>query len=445
MRSNYLRPFLKAVTFVLLFVLLFIPVNRIFSRPANTHNYQMLAGFYDEPENSLDAVYIGSSNCFVFWNSAVAWQNYGITVYPYACDDLPFSATTHLITEVRKIQPDSLIIVNLNSLHDSKISEEFTHYLLSGMPFSANKLSLISRLSEAAGWSLSERMEFYLPVIRFHDRWNQLTMSDFAFDSNGLKGASRLDFYLEDQEDISAIYRTSSTPSVPDDTVLAQMEELLTYCDREAVNILFVMVPRSEESVETVSGFLYLKDLIEQRGYPVLDLLTDPSISGVDPRTDFYNAGHTNIHGSVKVTRSISEYLIGHYGFRDKRGQEELQSWEDASLDYAPALNAQVLDIEHPGARHTDTLTEPEALQAVSSEGSVALTWNAVPGADGYCVYRKEGFGSWQRIADVTAPGYLDDRLPEAALTYRVVPYCLDENSEYCYGRFSYSGISVTP
>lgn len=434
---------LKAAAFLLLFAIAFYPIGRVFSRPQNDHNYHMIAGFYEEPENSLDAVYIGSSNCFVFWNSAAAWQNYGIAVYPYACDSLPFVSTTYMMAETRKTQPDALYIVNLNTLHDTKVLTSFSHYFLSGMPMSANKLALISRLADAAECTLSDRMLLYCPVIQFHDRWNELTMSDLSFTTNGMKGSITQSFYMQNITDISGIYQNSSVPSVPSQAKLDLLEELLDYCDSEQVNLLFVLVPRAEASKETVSEFLYMKDLIQDRGYPIVDMLTDPNALNLDLSSDFYNAGHTNIHGSMKFTQYLSEYLIENYGFTDKRGNVAYAGWEEAAADYKPVLDAYALDIEHPGYARTGDLSAPEDLQAQAEDGTIRLTWEAVPGAEGYCVYRKTGSAGWQRIAEVSAPEYTDPEASDSSRVYRVVPFRTGEGGLPCYGHFSYNGVAV--
>ena len=98
-----------------------------------------MSGIYEEPENSLDAVYIGSSNCYAFWNPNIAWEEYGIAVYPYCCSTQPLLATEYLIKEARKTQPNAVYIVNINTLGDA-VSDVVIHRLLDFMPLSKNKL-----------------------------------------------------------------------------------------------------------------------------------------------------------------------------------------------------------------------------------------------------------------------------------------------------------------
>ena len=437
------KQILRAAAFVLLFALCFVPVNRVFSRPAYDYNFQMIRSFYQEPENSLDAVYIGSSNCFTFWNPLAAWNEFGIRVYHYACDAFPFEATSHIIEEVHKTQPDSLIIVNLNTLHDSEISKEMTHYLVDNMPASKTKLDLIQSLAAAAGWSFSDCMELYFPLLRFHSRWNSLEMGDFVFSTNGLKGVASFSSYLDRAEDISDAYITTDDTAQPNDWMLGCVDQLLSYCTRNDVNILFVAVPRAETSAEVVGQLNYLQAHIEAKGYPVLNLIGQAGQMGMNLQEDYYNNGHANIHGSLKFTRHLSRYLMENYGFQDKR-THEADSWDQAWDTYSILTAPYLLDFETNGAPRDFTLAAPGGLTAQSSGNQITLTWEETAGAEGYRIYRRLGNGPWQQLAAVLDPRFTDtlEASGEAAF-YRVVPLRTGENGESLFGHFSTRGIRV--
>lgn len=436
--------FLKSIVFLLLFALCFRPVNRVLSQPLDRRSYQWVAGFYEEPRETLDAVYIGSSNVYAFWNPLIAWERYGIAVHSYASNDQPFSAMPYLIDEVRKTQPNALIIANLNSLHDTVIKETHMHYLVGNMPMSLNRLKLTKHLAEEAGYSFTESLEFYFPIIRFHERWSELKQADFEFEINGLKGAATYANHLQGIQNITDRYVTGMEPEEPAEDVRNTLERLLDYCDEEQVNILFVIVPRAEENVATANTFLYLKEYVEDRGYPVLDLLDKTEEIGLETARDYYNDTHTNLHGSIKFTRYLSEYLIGQYGFRDKRGEAAYASWDAGREAYSQYLDPQVLDFEYDGSGRDYTLAEPGALKARVLQDGISVSWDPVEGADGYAVYRKTDSGGWKRAAEMAETGYLDSNAAKGGtVTYRVVAFRIEESGEIRYGKFAYNGVSV--
>lgn len=435
----------KAVAFFVLFVFCFIPVNKVVSQPEDKRNHQWIAGFYEEPENSLDAVYIGSSNCYAFWNPLIAWESHGITVYPYACNDQPFAATSHLIEEVHKTQPQATIIVNVNSLWETKIKNTDIHYLLDNMPLSRNKLALTKHLCRKADLDFAESLEYYLPIIRYHERWNEVDMRDFDVPLDGLKGASTYHNHINGIQNITDLYRVGETPAEPEEAVEQLLEELLDYCDENRVkNILFVTVPRAEKAAEAPDVFLSLNETIASRGYDVLDMMDMLEETGLELFRDYYNDTHTNIHGSIKFTRYLAEYLVTNYGFRDKRGQEDYSSWDTARKKYAAYMDGCVLDLEYDGSGRDYTLSEPGGLKAQKLEDGVAVTWQSVNGADGYAVYKKTGSGRWKHLDDVVGNDILDTEMKaDSTQIYRVIAYRTQEDGRPCYGRFAYNGVSV--
>lgn len=446
MRSKHLHHIVRAAAFLLLFAVVFTMVNNVFSRPSNDYNHRMIAGFYEEPENTLDAVYIGSSNCFTFWNPVFAWKNYGIAVYHYACDDLPFAATAHLIEEVHKTQPDALILVNLNALHDNEIKQSFTHCLVDNMPMSANKIRLIRHLAKTAGWTESECMEFYFPIIKFHSRWNELQMNDFGFGGNSIKNVITYESFMTEADDISGAYLQSDEFAEPPEDILRNLLELLDYCDENQVRIQFVFVPRTETDIAVFRQFNTLKQITLDRGYPVLDTMDKLEDMGINLATDYYDGGHANIHGSMKFTRYLSEHLIESYGLTDKRGHEAYAGWDKAARKYADYIAPYALDIEYDNLPFRYTLSAPSGLTAQQQEdGSVRISWEADAAAEGYWVYRRIGTDSWQRIGEVSGSEFIDPQPGDASCAYRVVPFAAGENGQPCYGQFSYSGVRVQP
>lgn len=463
MKKNYI---IKSVLFALIFILLFAYVSKVVTYPSDYRNYQWIGGFYEEEEESLDAVYIGSSNCYAFWNSMTAWDEYGIAVYPYSCNAMSFIATEYLIKETRKTQPDALFVVNVNTISETTVTIEKVHHLLDYMPFSLNKLELIDALADAGDFTTEERMECIVPMLRYHSRWSDLSEKDFNYEVNGMKGSSAYSTFLKTYVDITDRYvLTDETADVPE-TYAEALDSLLDYCDEEKVNVLFVTVPRAEKDEERLKQINKINELIEERGYDTLYLIDETEAIGLDITTDFYNRNHTNVHGSIKYTQYLSEYLIENYGFENKKGNEAYSSWDKGYEKYSKKIMPYVLDIELDSAHRDYTLSQPADLQAevktaeVPAE-EVQVSWKAVENADGYAVYRKEGTkGVWQQLAVTDKTNYVDimtadenmesgetdvedtQTKSQTTYTYTVVPYC-EESGEKYYGNFAYLGVSV--
>ena len=425
----------KAAAFVLIFCLLFYAFSSVLATTGDYRNYQWVRGFYAEKRDTLDAVYIGSSTCYAYWNPLVGWDDFGIAVYPYATNAQHFVATEYLIREVRKTQPNAVIIVNTNTIDDSRMSVITQHNLLDYMPFSLNKLQLTKYLCDTAGLTPEERLELYFPMYRYHSRWNELRFADFNYRLDGMKGVSSYPAYRNMVTDVSGMYAHDEGAGELPEYVRTAAESLMDYCEKEHVRILFVTVPRVESEAR-LRQINTLNGMIEARGFDTLNMIERPELLGLDLTQDFYNEGHTNIHGSLKYTRYLAGYLMEYYGLTDKRGDSRYASWDKACAQYASTLNAYTLDIERYPSRRTDALARPEQVTVTEAGGAVRVAWSPVNGADGYLVWRRQGEKAWEPAGD-TAETALTDTAGGVDWYYTVVPY-QGSGEDRAYGRFDY-------
>ena len=185
-------------------------------------------------------------------------------------------------------------------------------------------------------------------------------------------------------------------------------------------------------------------ELIRQRGYDVLDMMGSIEELGLDLRQDFYNSSHTNIHGAIKVTEYLAAWLAERYGFSDKRCDAAYADWQQAFENYVEDIAPYTLDLEYLGLARDFSLPVP-ALAVSGAPGAAQLSWEPVPGAAGYCVYRKTGDGPWQALASLGPEALLyedESGAPGEGCTYTLVPFSLS-SGEPCYGNFDYTGVPV--
>ena len=434
---------LRVAAFWALFALLLYPVTRVFAHYPDYRSYQTIGGFYEEAADSLDAVYLGSSNCYAFWNALVAWHNHGLAVYPYASPDQPFYATEYLVREVRKTQPDARFIVSVNSVDADDLDASGAHYLLNYMPESGEKRALTDRLSDLMGYGWLDRLEFRFPWLRLRELWYDRLINGPVPELDGFNGAGTYKDYLGGAEDISDEYLDSDLRTAVPETLMEAPDRLLDYCDRAGVEVLFISVPRAEKTGETMGRINTVCDHLRARGYEVLDLSDQTVALGLDLTQDFYNDKHTNIHGSVKFTDGLCARLTAlDPDLRDKRGDAAYADWDAAWERYADVIAPWLLDIELDAAHRDWTLPAPGSLEAAAADGGVRINWAAARGADGYSVYRKDGpDGAWTRLADTADTRFEDaEGAPDGDCRYTVVPWRASEGETF-YGNFLYGGV----
>jgi len=434
---------IKGIAFVMIFLILFSGFTNLLSNSGDVRNRQRISGFYKEPENTLDAVYIGSSNCYAYWNPLVAWEQYGMTVYPFSANAMHFVATEYMIREARKTQPDAMFIVNTNTLGDDDLTVVKFHHLLDNMPLSLNKLQLTNYYSKITDLTWEESLELYIPLYRYHVRWSSFTLNDLYLAPDKFKGTSAYDTYMGSVLDLTETYAYSQERTELPDYIMEAVDSLLDYCEEENIKVLFVTAPRVE-SQERLRQLNTLNAILEERGFDTLNFLEQPELCGLDLTQDFYNKGHTNIHGSVKFTQYLAKYLTEHYGIADHRGDDAYAAWAASYGDYRETLHKSILDFEPDLRSRTLQIAAPADLNASVSGDTVELTWSPSEGADEYAVYRRQGSGTWEQIAVVAEPTFIDSTAePDTAYTYRVVP-CQTRDGQTLYGKFSVTGVKAT-
>lgn len=236
---NIIKPFL----FIAVFLMVLFPVTKIVTSPGNYLVYQWIRGFYEEEKDSLDAVYIGSSEVYAFWQAALGWDFYGISVWPYATSSQPLQAVRYIIEDARKTQPDALYIIDIPSNDLSTCSLNQIHWLTDYMPWSLTKLKLIHSLCKMEGYTLMDSLEFYLPLYRYHARWDELVQQDFSYELDGTKGGSQYNNFLKTSKDVSGSYRKMDLSGELSDETETYFNGLFDYIDQEHIKVLLSPTP----------------------------------------------------------------------------------------------------------------------------------------------------------------------------------------------------------
>lgn len=322
----------KGIIFVLVFLIGFFSLQSLLVGDDDLRDPRRIRGFFAERENSLDAVFIGPSTTYTFWAAPLAWNEYGITVYPLSNAMQPLAATEFLIKDAIKKQPDALYIVNITTVldkYDIKL-----HRLTDNYPLTVNKFPMINYICNRFELSLSERMEYYFPIIRFHERWNVLNSYDFNSGPDSFKGAGRYKEFLELRTDVSD-GKVKGEEYIPlSDKLNRTINDIMDYCEEEKIKVLFVAMPLCLTNQERLGKMNTMVDIVKDRGFDVLDMRDYVEEINLDFTSDLYDNEHANIHGCIKVTDFFARYLVENYGFEDKRDNEDYSDWDLAFDKY---------------------------------------------------------------------------------------------------------------
>lgn len=312
-------------------------------------SYVQMTGFYDQEPNSLDVVFLGASDVYAYYQPALAWDEAGYTSWNFVNSGRAMEANLSLLKEARKTQPDALYVITLRRTVNSDSSH--IHFTTDNMKLSKNKWKLANYLcdiGDEAESTQKDRLEYLFPLIRYHSRWESLTADDFKWDFPDVKGSANYELYLKQTKDCSGrVYDTDRVCKLTDEERKA-MRQLLNYIEKENVNVLFLEMPRTyrKKNFETVASANAMGRMAEKRGFTVINLTHYRDEIGLDRATDYYNAYHTNVHGAIKVSRYLADYISSTYGFEDKREQAAYSSWDEAAERYKEIISGSLTETE---------------------------------------------------------------------------------------------------
>ena len=308
-------------------------------------NDQRIAGFYKEPEDSLDIVLIGSSDIIYGFSPCLAYKEYGYTSYLFSCVENTVGLWKIQMDEAMRTQNPSCIVVEVNGAlyTDENVKRETNLRLFTNnMPKEAGFNELLSLYSDL--YQPNERITFYLPYIKYH---SNIPLRKRDFDQL----ANRLDFnrrgeslFKGDSVNFKQPKKSDTVDLSSDDTALPLREEqeaflrfTLENARQKGLPLLFIRAPHridrdNERNIERTLLANRVGEIVNEYGYDLINYDRLHGEIGIDDKVDFASREHLNYHGMQKFTRVLSEELISRGYLSEKAHPKSITDRWDRSV-----------------------------------------------------------------------------------------------------------------
>lgn len=341
----------RMIAFVLVVCTVLLVMCDVFELSDTSYIATRFRTFDNLKEDTVDAVWIGSSGVDRYWVSPKAYEEYGMTVYPLASDAMPPWLFTHVIDEIYTDQTPELIIIDARvyGQENTKVPTMDTRArrVLDAMSFfSVNRMKAAFKTMKILHQVDEEQPEFdlslALPFVKYHTKWadedfsisdnvNNLendTMGFFTHKTLSVK-SKKLKATIYDND-----YYEDLDPITED-----ALYELLDYAEEKNIQLLFVETPRTLDKRD-IGCLNTLFSILDERDVPYLNFSQTDSdgnfvnIPGIDCSHDFYNKNHVNYYGAEELTAVVSAYLDENYDFADHRTDEAVKEQWDGVYDH---------------------------------------------------------------------------------------------------------------
>lgn len=327
---------IKPLIFILLFLFILRSVTYIIR--TNGQPKDAWTGFYAEKKDTVDIVMVGASAVFPFYSAPQIYGETGIACYPLSSGNQNTKAIRYIIEEAKKTQPEVMPVIELRMfLYEDKGvfgNYSFLRGVTDNMKYSAQRIRTINALYPEPdyNYAVEDKLSFYLDIMKYHSNWKTMVLPDqlkcvFYEKKHPLKGY-QFETGIIPNEAFPIDPNIAPAP-MPEDQEQV-LRDLLSWLKEENTEALFIVSPFYDVT-EDQEAFRYMGRIIEEEGYPFLDMNLYYEEIGTDFGTDYYDGdGHVNALGAEKVSRFFGTYLTEHFTFTDHRGDPKYASWEKA-------------------------------------------------------------------------------------------------------------------
>nr|MCR4907477.1 hypothetical protein [Lachnospiraceae bacterium] len=304
-----MRRFLKITAFLISLVLAVLFLQNMILIPWDAQDVQV-SGFYAEPEQTLDVVFIGASDMYTAFSPCGAYGDYGFTSYLYCVPRNSVAFWRPQVEEVLQFQTPKLIVIEINGAlytdEENICTDENLHLFTDHIPSPAGRDRFIRNVSPEVN-----RAEYFFPYIKYHGNLSSLLkavriFSDrLSFIKRGglLMHGERSHFghMKTDEEEPDLKNATDTTPLSP--LYEETLRSFLSWAETEvSCPILFLRTPHFiTEKLELQQEFFRrtnrVEEVVGEYGFPMLQCDRYHEEIGLEAKEDYFDYEHLNMSG----------------------------------------------------------------------------------------------------------------------------------------------------
>ena len=350
-----------ALCIAIFFLALFGAQNLLMPKYMAESREGRLTREYYQDSHQNDLLIIGDCEVYENISPITLWEEYGIPSFIRGnAKQLMWQSCAMLEDALRYETPKVVLLSALAMMYGEpqRDSEAYNRLALDGMRWSRTKYEAI-RASMLPDENVAS---YFLPILRFHDRWSELDKTDlqyfFAKRQVGIAG-----FVM--RSDVLPFDWIPGPKPLPSydfgDMAWEYLDNFTALCKEKNIQLVLFKAPSLTphwyaEWDEQIALYARAHDLVYLNALDKLDEI------GLDFAVDTYDAGlHLNRQGAEKMARYLGEYLREHCpALTDRRGEEALeQDWAMKSSQYYAMQAAQEREIAESGEGKVETFFVP--------------------------------------------------------------------------------------
>jgi len=332
--KRHIHEALAVVGFLIVLTLVILRISYI-SLPVFDNSQGTQTGFLDEKNNTVDVIFLGTSNMFHSINPVVMYSETGITSYDWGSSSQSLNMSYMYLKEALKTQSPKVVCLEVMQVcgnSSKRLYEPGMRWGFTYFPLSTDKLEALNvQLDNKNDF---EYLSYILPVLRYKSRWKELTRDDFENKSDTYLKGCKVSFITQPQSYPDDYYADVDV-EIKSANIVA-FNQIVELCKDEGIELVLFKGPNTaiwkdaySKKVERYANTLGLK-------YIDYNHMVDEL--GIDLDADFQDESHTNVFGQTKVTKHMGQFLKENYDLKDHREDEGGNSYDKAVITLASAF-----------------------------------------------------------------------------------------------------------
>ena len=285
----------------------------------------LIGEYYNEEVYDHNVVFVGDCEVYENFSPVTLWEKYGIKSYIRGSAQQLIWQSYYLMEETLKYEKPDVMVFNVLSLkYGEPQNEAYNRLNLDGMKWSSSKWNAI----QASMTEEESIIDYVFPLLRYHQRWSELTSEDFQYMFTQKPKLSHNGFLMRVDE--------LPVDKIPEEKPLADyqfsdigyeyLDKMVQLCKDNDVQLVLIKAP-SLYPAWYDEWDQQMIDYAKKNDVDYINFLEHIDDIGLDFNHDTYDAGlHLNLSGAEKLSTYFGQYLKDHYDIKDSRQDEESSS-----------------------------------------------------------------------------------------------------------------------
>lgn len=264
-----------------------------------------------EPENTIDAIFLGDSEVYSVISPLELWNDYGYATYNCSSGAIKGYECYDLLYSILQNQNPKIVLIECNFLYRDYDEME----------------DVYSKIADK------------LPLFKYHDVWKSYINPDQEYENtdnhtfkgyryyNGVKAAKNTNYMVQSDK----ISKVESAP-------LGYFDKMYNLCQEKGIEVVLISTPSAKNwNYWKHNG---ISKLAKEYNLEYIDLNLIDEV-GIDWKKDTRDKGdHVNHTGAVKVTKYLGKYLKEKDILEDHRNDDAYADWNTLYEKYLDKINS---------------------------------------------------------------------------------------------------------